>query len=942
MKHIYTFLLFLFPLLLIGQNKISGHITDPWGQPLSSVTVIEKGTSNGTVSDAEGKYSLSIPENGALQFSYIGYLTREIQVEGRRIINVQLQTGVFLDEVVLVGSRIAPRSSLDNPLPVDNITALEITKTGQITFDQALQYKIPSFNATNTPVSDATSLLDPYEIRNMGPSRTLVLINGKRKNMSAIMYTYGLVTRGETGSDISGIPMDAIERVEVLRDGASAQYGSDAISGVVNIVLKDSPRNGVASIRTGITSKGDGEHLGISLNNGVPLFNNKGFINYTVDFSKANAANRPGKVNAPGEITDFTDGSPEELAYLNQFLKRHPDAGNINGSPETAAAKFLVNGEIEWSDQTDLYYNMGYVYKNINSYANYRTPYWRKLDDFPYLSEFFPAPNSPNNYDGYVPTFDGILNDYQGTLGIRSEKNGWQYDVSFTAGGNGQRYTVRNSHNRNFVYSPSTWNDTNKNGTLDEGELTEGVSLYRENSPISFHSGGAKFTHNIGNLDVTKALSKKISIAIGAEFRNEEFEIIPGELASYDGGGADSYAGSGPENSGKFDRYNFGGYLDVAYDVNERLLFNAALRAETYSDFGEALVWKLSSRYKITDQVTARGSASTGFRAPTLHQIYTQKLQYSFVAGQGLLVTGLINNVSPQARLLGVPQLDNEKSVNYTVGLGAKISKDFSATIDYYHILIRDRIVLGTDIKGTEYDNNGVNIGTTTLDGILIKNNLNSVNFLSNALDTRTSGLDVVLNYKNIPLFSGTVEIGLSGNYTLENKRVGKIKNPPIIESGGQSVFNESLEAALFNSRPKTKWILGLDYDMAKVNFSLNNTYFGKAYFKDPGLNTNLRAEFFPKIVTDLGISYEFTKKTNLALNINNILNILPEWELKSDNATGQSILNDPSVNEVGLTPAQVQSNLITFNQRYSQTTYFGYHFNQFGTTFHLALRYSL
>jgi len=941
MKKIIIFILLIAPSIGIAQIEISGQITDSFNQPLNGVNIIEKGTTNGAISDFNGVYTITTAENAILEFSSVGFETQELKVGSQTIINIQMIDGVSLNEVVLVGSRTPARSVVDNALPVDNISSEELANSGQLTFDQALQYKIPSFNTTNTPVSDATSLLDPYEIRNLGPSRTLILINGKRKNLSALVYTYGLAGRGETGSDVSGIPIDAIKRIEVLRDGASAQYGSDAISGVVNIVLKDNPRNGSAILRTGITSEGDGEYIGLSVNNGGKILNDQGFINYTIDLSKSNRANRPGDVNAAGEISDFTDGTPEDIAFVNQFLERHPDAKNMNGSPELAAAKFLINSGLTLTENLKAYANVQYAYKSLNSFANYRTPYWRTLEDFPYLADFFPAPGTPGNYDGYVPTFDGVLNDYHGTLGFKSEKNGWTYDVSYTTGGNTQRYTVRNSHNRNFVYSPSTWLDTNNNGEIDDGEVTEGISLYRENSPINFDSGGAKFTHNVGNVDITKTLSDKASVAFGVEFRSENFEIFPGELASYDGGGADSYAGSSPDNAGTFNRYNFGGYIDASYDITERFLVNGAVRVETYSDFGEALVWKLSSRYKLGNGITVRGSASTGFRAPTLHQIYTQKLQYSFVAGQGLLVTGLINNISPQARLLGIPQLDSEKSTNFTLGVGAKISKNFSATVDYYNIAIRDRIVLGTDIKGTEFDNNGINIGTTPLDEILRDNNLNSASFFINALDTRTSGLDVVLNYKNIDVGQGKLGLNLSGNYTIQNEREGEINNPSVIESGGQSVFDGSLESSLFNSRPETKWILGADYHLDDFYFTLNNTYFGKASFKDAGLNTNLRAEFNPKIVTDFGVTYDISNQLALSLNVNNILNILPEWELKAENAAGDAILNDRTTNAVGLTPAQVQSNLITFNQRYDQTTYFGYHFDQFGTKFNLMLQYS-
>uniref|UniRef100_UPI0025C13A1E TonB-dependent receptor n=1 Tax=Maribacter sp. TaxID=1897614 RepID=UPI0025C13A1E len=678
------------------QNSISGKVTDDSGMPLAGVNIVEKGTTNGTTSDFDGNYTINISDNAKLVFSYIGFATQEISTAGKNTINVQLSEGMQLDEFIVVGSRTAPRSNTDTPLPVDVVGVKELTSTGQATFDKALQYRIPSFNTVQTPVNDATSLLDPYEIRNMGPSRTLILINGKRKNLSALLYTQTSPGRGETGADISAIPTDAIKRVEILRDGASAQYGSDAIAGVMNIILKDSPNEGSATLRTGITSEGDGEMFGVAINNGSTIGDDKGFVNYTVDLSKVNQANRPGTVDAAGEAGDFG----ADIADVQEFLSRRPDAGNINGSPETAAAKFSVNLGYDLSANTSLYGNAAYVYKAVNSFANYRTPYWRTVDDFPYLADFFPGdnPNTAGGYDGYLPTFEGLLSDYNATIGFKSVINDWNIDASFTTGGNLQTYKVNNTHNRNVVYSPSVFIDANGNGSVDDGEITEGSELYRENSQQSFDPGGTRFSHNVGNIDISRLLSDKVSIGVGAEFRTETFEIIEGELASYDGGGADSFAGASPQNSGKFNRYNIGGYLSLDYDVSDAFLLSGTIRTENYSDFGNTFIYKFSSRYKFSDAFTLRGSISSGFRAPTLHQIYTQKAQYSFVPGQGIQVGGLINNVSTQAKLLGIPQLDAETSTNFTVGFGGKIANKFSYTFDYYNIKVKDRIVLGNEI----------------------------------------------------------------------------------------------------------------------------------------------------------------------------------------------------------------------------------------------------
>ncbi|AIZ43165.1 TonB-dependent receptor [Cellulophaga baltica] len=929
---------------LFSQSEVKGTVKDGDGIPLAGANIVVKGSTNGTTTDFDGNYTIEAPSDGTLVFSYIGFETKEKKIGGQTTINVTLSEGNQLDEFVVVGSRTAPRSNVDSALPVDVIGAKDLTSTGQASFDKALQYKIPSFNTVQTPVNDATSLLDPYEIRNMGPSRTLILINGKRKNLSALLYTQTSPGRGETGADISAIPQDAIKRVEILRDGASAQYGSDAIAGVMNIILKDSPTEGSATIRTGITTEGDGEMFGVSVNNGSTINEDKGFINYTIDLSKLNQSNRPGTVSALGEA-DGDLGFGADLGFVQEFLDRKPDAGNINGSPETAAAKFEMNMGYDLSENTKLYANAAYVYKKVNSFANYRTPYWRTLDEdngFPYLADFFPGdnPTTENGYDGYVPTFEGLLSDYNGTIGFKTIKNDWNIDASFTTGGNSQTYTVNNTHNGNVVYSPSTWIDANGNGTVDDGEITEGSQLYRENSQQSFRPGGTKFSHNVGNIDISRLLSDKVSIGVGAEFRAETFEVIVGELASYDGGGADSFAGSSPENSGKFNRYNFGGYLSLDYDVTDAFLLSGTIRTENYSDFGNTFVYKFSSRLKLTDQLTARASISSGFRAPTLHQIYTQKAQYSFVPGQGIQVGGLVNNVSTQAKLLGIPQLDAETSNNFTVGFGGKLANNFSFTVDYYNIAVKDRIVLGSEIGGTAFDTDGNNIGTTALDDILRDNNLSDVSFFSNAIDTKTSGLDVVLSKKNIEIGNGNLDLNLSGNYTIQNERDGAVKDIALVAESGQSVVNATQEALFFTSRPETKWILGANYEINKFGFSFNNTYFGKTTFKQQGLDENLRTEFTPKIVSDLGINFNATEKLTIAFNINNLFNILPEWSFKAENAAGQAIIDDTTITSSGQTAIKNQSDLITFNQRYSQMTYDGYHFSQLGTMLNLSINY--
>jgi iron complex outermembrane receptor protein len=766
----------------------------------------------------------------------------------------------------------------------------------------------------------------------MGPSRTLILINGKRKNMSSLVYTQTSPGRGETGADISAIPTDAIERVEILRDGASAQYGSDAIAGVMNIILKKNTNGGSTTLRTGITSKGDGKMVGVSLNNGTKV-GEKGFVNYTIDFSKVELANRPGTLSAADESAYW--GVP--LATTTAFLNLKPDGGNINGAPETAAAKFLVNGGSDISETSKMYYNAAYVFKKVNSFANYRAPYWRSATDaivnggMPYLASLYP--DGPNgSYVGYVPTFIGDLNDYNATIGYKSKNNGWSTDVSLTTGGNSQIYTVTNSQNRS-KYSDLTVGQLASLGGLGSNTLGSFVFANDPNTYTgqnTFKPGGTSFNHYVGNIDISKEVSDDISVGFGSEVRTENFEVIEGDFQSYAGKGADSFQGNTPENSGKFNRYNIGVYADISANLTKEWLVNGTVRHENYSDFGNADVWKVSSSFKAleNDQLTLRGSFSTGFRAPSLHQIYTEKSQSTF-SGGSIQVTGIINNVSTAARSNGVPKLTPEKSTNLSLGFGSKPIKNLTVTVDYYRIGVKDRIVLG----------NLVDFGT------------GGQAFFVNGINSITSGIDYVVEYRKIELGTGKLNLNFSGNYTLSNKVDGSVNNPNSVKVlgtpaaptaagrnpalAGQTVFNATQDALMFTSRPKFKMILGASYDVEKLSFSLNNTTFGPTTFKQADFsNPGLYTEFSTAQVTDLGVNFNATKELTFALNINNIFNVIPKYTIKSDgSASANAIVNNPAA-------LRNEDLAITFDGRYNITTYDGSQFSQLGRMFNLSLNY--
>jgi iron complex outermembrane recepter protein len=912
--------------LFAQTGSVTGSIKEVSGAGIPGASVRVKGTSKGAVSNIDGNYTIAAKDGDVLQLSAVGFVAQEVKVSGSTADVVMVADNQALGEVVVVGSRSSQRSIIDSPLPVDILSAVDLQSTGQSTFDKALQYRVPSFNTVNTPVNDATSLLDPWELRNMGPSRSLILINGKRKNLSSLLYVQFSPGRGETGVDLSAIPQSAIKRVEILRDGASAQYGSDAIAGVMNIILKDKYEYTTLNVNSGVTSKGDGGMYNVSLNSGSNL-GGKGFVNYTVDLLQQNSAVRSGTIHVPTEIATF-GGDAASDAMIKRYLTDDPTGGNINGTGETSAARFAINAGVNLSDKQQLYANAAMVTKRVKSFANFRTPYWRQdrgllhspsdnggVNYVTAATLAFPDEDNVDlykGYIGYVPTFEGDLIDYNATLGAKGETNGWKHDVSLTTGFNSQKYTVDNTVNRSLGKA----------------------------SPTRFKPGGYEFGHLVGNLDVSKQVSSKVGIAFGMEARNEFYTIIAGDEASYDRQGSNSFPGINKINAGTNKRFNIGGYADLSLDLTKDFLINGTVRTEKYSDFGPANVWKLSSRYKFADdKVVIRGSASTGFRAPSLHQVYAQSIQASF-AGGTIVSSGLFNNRSAQARALGIPTLRPEKSTNYTFGVAVNPSKNFSITLDYFTIGVKDRIVYSSSIS-TSDKNKAVPVtelgrilkGTATGTGA----DLNSVQFFINGITTRNSGLDYVVSYRNIELGEGKLSFNLAGNYMLENKIIGTPAEPAAIKSAGSSILNTQIQSLLTESRPKSKVIFGIDYQVKKFNVNLTNTYFGSTSFQDldngGGDMENIKATFSPGIVTDLSVGYAFTNKLSLTLNANNLLNVIPKWDLVALNAKGAAAIAKPE-------DKALLRGFLGFSGRYDILGYNGSQFSQLGTMFNANIAF--
>ncbi len=830
--------IFMLPIGLMAQT-IKGKVTDSSGEGLPYMNVVEKGTSNGVVSDDNGEFSISVKSlPTTLVVSSMGFKTKKIKVTQPSYLTIVVNDDNALDEIVVTGNRTKPRTILDSPVPIDNISVAELQKSGKPTLDRMLTFKVPSFNSQNQAIADATAHYDPADLRGLGPSRTLVLVNGKRKNQSAQVYLNRTPGKGEVGVDLKSIPTAAIERVEVLRDGASAIYGSDAIAGVMNIILKKDVEYSTFTSSAGITSQEDGFNFSSDFNTAF-TFGEGGFVNITLGYYKQEITNRAGIVSDVG-------GTPRDVAWL----AANPTASMTVGQPAMEKNDFFVNMEHPIGENSTLYSFHGLTTRTGQSFAYYRAPYWRNdVANANFITR------DAEDFIGYQPTFETKINDHINALGIKFPlAEGWNADASVTYGSNDVDVTVNNSVNRDYL--------------ADHGI-----------SPRSFNPGGYAFSNIVGNFDLTSQLSDAVGLVLGMEFKQETFEAIEGNPLSYYGAGSDSFAGIKPEEAGEWSRNNLALYSQLEYDVNEKLLLGVAGRYENYTDAGSNFSWKANGRYKLGDNGAFRASYSTGFRAPTLHQSHITLSQYIIVAGSAEpLLQGTLANDNPAVQALGVPSLKHEISKNLSAGLTYKFNRNFSGSIDFYQINVDDRVLFTSQI-GSDGDASTTN----PVEQILEDNGVVAVQVFINAGDTKTTGADIVLNYRNMEVGEGRLHASFAANFN--ETTFDAVNTPKTISDAGYDIFDRQERGLITNSRPKSKLILGLNYVGDTWDISFNNTRFGEVTITAPesgGTDQDLAA----KISTDLGLGFKLTDMITFNANINNIFDVYPDVTLTSTNTS--------------------------------------------------------
>tara|TARA_B100000809_G_scaffold266911_1_gene332883 strand:+ start:6593 stop:9292 length:2700 start_codon:yes stop_codon:yes gene_type:complete len=852
-KRKFLLLLLLLPLVAFAQETVTGTVTQAGtNEPLSGANVLVKGTTSGTITGFDGNFSLTVDSLPVtLEVSSTGSETTTMEVSSTQAVTISLAEGVSLDEVVLVGNRSKSRTVLTSLVPIDNISAKELRSTGKLTVDKMLTFKVPSFNSTNQTISDATAHFDPADLRGLGPSRTLVLVNGKRKNQSALVYINDTPGKGEVGVDLKSIPAAALKNVEVLRDGASAQYGSDAIAGVINMVLREDVGVTNVNITSGITTEGDGFNFGADVNTGFAVGDNGGFLNLTFGYYQQEDTNRAGE---PG--SDVLFGVAADDPVWGDWLSENPDLGMTVGQPKLKKADIFYNFGMPFNDgKINLYSFGGFTYREGTSYALYRAPYWVGSDDNPLY-------NGVGEYQGFQPTFETAVTDNYNTIGLEFSLLGFDADLSGTYGRNAVDYEVGNSINRDLGAA----------------------------SPTTFDVGAYSFSSALANLDLNRNFGD-FNVGFGAETRIETFEAVAGQEESYFGEGVQSFPGLQPANALKEDRSSVGVYTDVEWDVNEKLLFGGALRYENFSDFGDNTSWKLSGRYILGDNRGAiRASVGTGFRAPSLHQIYLSNIQ-TLVSGGTVSNQGTFNNVDPVIREgLGVPQLTAETSQNFSAGITYKVTPKISVTADFYQVKVDDRVLFSGEIG---YQDGTPGNPTNPVEVILDEYDVTSLKFFTNAVDTKTTGLDIVATLNKVDLWNGRFGASFAFNYN-ETSIEGEISTPTILADNGYDIFNRKEESRITSSRPQSKAILGLNYSIAKWNFTLNNTYFGEVTWQhsNNGLNgaplgpggaalpvddEAYDQTFGGKVLTDLIVNYNFNKQFSVFVAFNNLLNVYPD-----------------------------------------------------------------
>lgn len=932
---------------VLSQNvTITGHVMDINGSPLSSAGVTIKGTLKGTLTNSEGYYTIDTKRTDILVFSFVGFLSKEVVIDQQVEIDVRLDEMSDFGELVVIGSRNKSRTILETAVPIDilNVSDL-IVESPQLNLNQLMNYVLPSFSSSPQIIADGTDHIDPASLRGLGPDQMLILINGKRRHTTALLNVNGTPGRGSVGTDLNAIPASAIERIEVLRDGAAAQYGSDAIAGVINIVLKKDTDNLDVSIQTGANLSAnannfdggiDGEDFQLNLNRGLAIGNDGGFLNITGSLNTRNRSSRaeqftgqifngynsiewvasqnngnlttlPKDIDAikayAADVTHFSEGLKNSIALAPdiktiqsllsnsdgdpidftdaELLARGLDRGDfrmIIGQSEYREGKLFVNLELPIGDA--ILYSFGGLSNRRNvGFAFYRRPTQERA-------------YTPLTINGFAPEGDTFVKDRSLAIGLIQNIGGWETDLSTTIGANSFKFWAANSMN----------------------------STLQGASSRTFDSWNNYFMQNTSNFDMVRYwddIFEGLNIAMGAEYRFENYKILEGEessWATYDvngnvvgdfnsltdslkvvdffgrprPGGAQAFPGFSPENVVDALRQSIAGYVDLEFDFTENFMVNTAARYENYSDFGSTLNVKLASRLKVMDNINLRASASTGFRAPSLHQLNFSSISTQFDSqgiGQQVLTA---SNTSTVVQNLGVPQLKEETSLSVSSGLTLLVEDiGLTVSVDGYFTKIEDRVLITNQFSQDDFRANGDDDIADILESV----RATKLQFFANAIDTETKGIEAVASQVTNLSSGWTLNNDLAFSYS-HTSQVGDIKTSDLLKDYEEIYFDGFSRTLLEEAVPQTKVNFSNIFSKQKWSFFLRNAYFGEVTEAESyEVNGNT---IFPvysgKVITDVSVIYRFSPQVNITVGTNNVFDIYPDKRPEILNGNGQFI----------------------------------------------------
>lgn len=763
---------------------------------------------------------------------------------------IQLQELV----VVGVGTRGQGRTVTDSPVPVDVVTEQEILETGEAELGRVIQALIPSFNFSSSTISDGTDSVRPATLRGMGPDQVLVLLNGKRRHGSALIHVNTSVGRGTAGTDLNAIPVSAIKRIEVLRDGASAQYGSDAIAGVINIVLKDS-YDGALHVSSGQTYESDGTRFTARLNKGFQI-GEEGVLHAALEISHRDPTNRAG---LSGARQYGTGDDPIDYDLERAFNRRNFRIGD--------AELDQFSGALNYSNTIDALGSEIYAFGDLTQVENESGGFYRRanqLDRNP-LTSVYP--------DGFLPLIHTTVSDFSIGAGVvREFENNLRADASVVHGGNSFNFEVTNSHNASWVALNCMSRETCAAQTsADAGTLSLDLTTV--------------------NVDFSWPWRENVHLAWGLEYRLDRYRIEAGEEYSYldyDGpgtggsGGIQVFPGFKPSNEVNETRNAFSLYLDTEIFVSDTLLVSPAVRLENYSDFGSTVNGKVATKLDLSAEFALRGSVSTGFRAPSMQQLYFNNISTQFrdVEGQQIAFeVGTFRNDSDLAKAIGIPGLDAETSLTGSVGFVYQPLPEFTLTTDFYLIDVSDRIIISNQIDA---DTPGI---PASVQAAIIAAGGDRGQFFMNAADTRTQGVDVVATW-DVPLVM-TGDLGLKLLATVSETEITAVNLPADLP---EALFGEQDRSIVEEWQPSYRLTLSGTYGLDRFSAALAVHGYGPYTVLD-----GERQTYDARYLTDVRLGYRLAFG-RLSVGANNLFNVTPEKNEIGQSRGGTIIAPDGTV----------------------------------------------